>query len=61
MDALLSFQLIKMFQPSEYDLLGRLLDLACQEDLIKDGVDLLYLISTPAAESITLTPLPCRS
>lgn len=30
-----------MLQPRQHDLLARLLDLACQEDLVEDGVDLV--------------------
>lgn len=36
-----SFQFIKMFQPRQNDLFTRLLNLAGQEDLVEDGVDLV--------------------
>ncbi|KAF7557343.1 hypothetical protein G7046_g6070 [Stylonectria norvegica] len=36
-----SLQLIQMLQPRQDDLLARLLDLAGQEDLVEDGVDLV--------------------
>lgn len=35
------FQLVQMFQPRQHHLFTRLLDLARQEDLIEDSVDLV--------------------
>lgn len=35
------FQLVQVLQPRQHDLLARLLDLAGEEDLVEDGVDLV--------------------
>lgn len=36
-----SFQLVQVFQPCQYDLLTRLFDLSGQKDLVEDGIDLV--------------------
>lgn len=37
---LVSLELFKIVQPVQDDILARLFDFACQEDLIEDGVNL---------------------